>query len=62
MRLRTGNKRRKRAGRYDPICCPRHGIPLRGDGWEVPDKVGRFKCYAPGCKTARLWHAPEVSA
>lgn len=68
-RLRTGNRRRLRADRYEPLCCPKHGKPFRGDGWHA-EGVGRFRCYAPHCRQRRYWteagglhrDPPEASA
>ncbi|WP_426260808.1 hypothetical protein [Sphingomonas sp. DC1100-1] len=58
-RLRTHNRRRLRLmkGWHKPICCPKHGVPFRGNGWvyAAGHRFGMFECPKPLCKRFHLW-------
>lgn len=61
-RLRTHNRRRLRAKRHDPVCCPKHRVPYRGDGWVYAGgyRFALFECPRPLCKRFELVDAGGV--
>lgn len=56
--LRTGNRRKLRAGRYDPVRCVKHDTPYQGAGFAYAAglKFAVFECPRPHCKSIKLIH------
>lgn len=60
-RLRTHNRRRLRARNRGPVCCPKHGVPYRGNGWvfAAGHRFAMFECPRPMCKRFELLSVGE---
>ena len=55
-KIRTQNRRKRRAIDRRPVECARHHLPLRGDGWVYAAgyRFAAFACPKPGCPRVEL--------
>lgn len=59
MRWRTAHNRRRAWRDKQPVCCPVHGRPFRGDGWS--GWTALFRCPVLACRQRRFIKYPTGS-